>query len=337
MSDASLQEIVDGLSVQLGRPVLVDDGELRPLAYSTQFGELDPLRTASILGRAAPEWARTVLFGHGIRSATEPVHIPPDDANQMEARLCIPIVRGMRRLGYLWLLEAKPVADDELELARASAAEAAAILQTEADTQLDRRRREQELLAALLAGDPAAASELEADRYLPQRPLVVCAGEIEDLRIPAKHALFGGGAAIIPAHLVDAVSGAVGVGDAIDDLRDAPRSYRRALAALEVADGAVTRWDDLRAQRLLSALPPTALGDLPDGVRALLDNEQLSHTLQTFLDHAGDVKQTAAELWLHRTSLYYRLRRIEEIAGVDLNRGEDRLLCHVALRLAQRP
>ena len=50
---------------------------------------------------------------------------------------------------------------------------------------------------------------------------------------------------------------------------------------------------------------------------------------------AGDVKQTAAELWLHRTSLYYRLRRIEELAGVDLSRGEDRLLCHVALRLGR--
>ena len=58
-------------------------------------------------------------------------------------------------------------------------------------------------------------------------------------------------------------------------------------------------------------------------------------TLETYLDHAGDVKRTAAELWLHRTSLYYRLRRIEEVAGVDLNRGEDRLLCHVALRLAR--
>jgi hypothetical protein len=335
VTETSLQEIVDGLSVQLGRPVLVDDGELRPLAYSTQFGELDPLRTTSILGRAAPDWARTVLFGHGIRSATEPVHIPPDADNEMEARLCIPIVRGNRRLGYLWLLEDRPLTAEELELARASAGEAAAILQTEADTQLDRRRREQELLAGLLAGDPAAGEQLETARYLPQRPLVVCAGEVEDLRVPAKHALLGERVAVIPAALVDALSGPIGVGEAFDELEAAPRSYRHALAAKDVANGTVQRWDDLRAQRLLSALPPTALGDLPEGVRALLDNEQLSHTLETYLDHAGDVKRTAAELWLHRTSLYYRLRRIEEIAGVDLSRGEDRLLCHVALRLAR--
>ena len=32
---------------------------------------------------------------------------------------------------------------------------------------------------------------------------------------------------------------------------------------------------------------------------------------------------------------YYRLRRIEEVAGVNLHDGEDRLLCHLALRLAR--
>src|SRR5918994_3513637 len=161
MSEDALQEIVDALSVRLGRPVLVDDVELRPLAYSSQFGELDTLRTASILGRAAPDWAREVLFGHGIRGATEPVHIPPHAANDMEARLCIPILRANRRLGYLWLLEDRPVEGEDLDLARTSAAEAAEVLQTEADTQLDRRHHEQELLTALLAGQADAAVALD--------------------------------------------------------------------------------------------------------------------------------------------------------------------------------
>ena len=368
-----LQEIVDALSVRLGRPVLVDDVDLRPLAYSTQFGELDSVRTASILGRAAPDSARDVLFGHGIRAATEPVRIPADPAIGMEARVCIPIVRGNRRLGYLWLIEDRPLEDDELKLARAAAGEAAAVLQTEADTQLDRRRREQELITALLSGDQgasvAAAAVLDADRYLPQRPLMVCVGEPEGApsdgldrfraRAPAKHAVCGevdGRPTVIVAangalrgdDLAQALRGVlgdggsvrVGEGDAVDDLRSAPRSYRHALAALRAAadqDAEVARWDDLRAYRLLTALPPTAMSDLPAGVRLLLDggHEQLVLTLETYLDHGGDVKSTAAELWLHRTSLYYRLRRVEEVAGVDLSRGEDRLLCHVALRLAR--
>ena len=178
-------------------------------------------------------------------------------------------------------------------------------------------------------------------------------------RIPVKHALCGevdGRATCIVG--AQAVAGAeqlaealrsvqpadatahVGEGHAVGELAAATGSYRRALAALRAAaerGQPVARWDDLRAHRLLTALPPSALDDMPPGLRRLLDgsHEQLVLTLETYLDHAGDVKSTAAELWLHRTSLYYRLRRVEEVAGVDLNRGEDRLLCHVALRLAR--
>jgi DNA-binding PucR family transcriptional regulator len=178
-------------------------------------------------------------------------------------------------------------------------------------------------------------------------------------RAPAKHAVCGevGGrpTCIVAANgqlggaqLADALRGVlgaetgvhVGEGHAVEDLTDTAQSHRRALAALKAAadqNAEVARWDDLRAYRLLTALPDTTLEDMPQGMRALLDggHEQLVLTLETFLDHAGDVKRTAAELWLHRTSLYYRLRRIEEVAGVDLTRGEDRLLCHVALRLAR--
>ena len=341
--------------------------ELHPIAYSSQVGELDSVRTASILGRAAPDAARDALFGHGIRSAGEPVRIPAHPGIGMEARLCIPITRGNRRLGYLWLIEDAPLGDEDLQQAREAAADAATVLQSEADSQLDRRRREQELITALLSADAgAAAAALEADRYLPQRPVLVCVGAPEGApsdaldrfraRAPAKHALcgeVGGRATVVVAangsaggeQLAEALRSVlapdapvfVGEGEAVDDLRDAPRSHRHALAALKAAEADVTRWDDLRAQRLLTALPPTAQSDLPEGIRQLIEggHEQLVLTLETYLDHAGDVKQTAAELWLHRTSLYYRLRRIEEIAGVDLTRGEDRLLCHVALRLAK--
>jgi hypothetical protein len=37
---------------------------------------------------------------------------------------------------------------------------------------------------------------------------------------------------------------------------------------------------------------------------------------------------------LHRTSLHYRLRRIERLAGTDLKDGNERLSLHLALKLA---
>jgi hypothetical protein len=381
--EPGLQEIVDALSVRLARPVLVDDLELRPLAYSTQWGELDAVRTESILGRHAPDAARDALFAHGIRTASEPVRIPAHPEIGMEARACLPIIRAGRRLGFLWLIEDRPLTAADLRLARAAVAEAATVLQSDADAQVDRFRREQELIVALLGPDAAragaAAETLEADHYLPLRPLIVCVaglaipeGEQERAwllegidrfraRLPVKHALCGevGGrpACVVGAQaargdaLVDVLRGVlpgepgepralVGEGDAVGELRHAGTSYRHALAALRIAGdrpSGVARWDDLRADRLLTALPATAIDDLPPGLSKLLagGHEQLALTLETYLDHAGDVKSTAAALWLHRTSLYYRLRRIEELAGVDLDRGEDRLLCHVALRLTR--
>jgi DNA-binding PucR family transcriptional regulator len=56
-------------------------------------------------------------------------------------------------------------------------------------------------------------------------------------------------------------------------------------------------------------------------------------TLEAYLDRAGDAQAAAAALFVHRTTLYHRLRRIERIAGVDLRDGDDRLLLHMALRL----
>ena len=137
--ERGLQEIVDALSLNLGRPVLIDDTELRPLAYSSQFGELDDVRTASILGRLAPDAARVALFAEGIRAAVDEVHIPARPEIGMRARVCVPLVGGGRRLGYLWLFEDPPVAEADLRLARAAAAEAAALVGPDADAQLLRR------------------------------------------------------------------------------------------------------------------------------------------------------------------------------------------------------
>jgi len=175
-------------------------------------------------------------------------------------------------------------------------------------------------------------------------------------RLPAKQGLCGeveGGIVIItggrgmPGDVVtDALAAVreprvlVGEGEAVDGLLEARTSHRRALAALRVAahePQGSARWEDLGVDRLVSSLPEAALEDLPDGLRRLIDSgdEALVRTLEAYLDHAGDVKATAAALSLHRGGLYYRLRRIEELAEVNLHDGEDRLLCHLALRLAR--
>jgi len=50
---------------------------------------------------------------------------------------------------------------------------------------------------------------------------------------------------------------------------------------------------------------------------------------------AGQAGRTAAELGIHRQTLYYRLSRVEQLTGLDLDDGEDRLLLHMALKGAR--
>ena len=54
-----------------------------------------------------------------------------------------------------------------------------------------------------------------------------------------------------------------------------------------------------------------------------------------FLDCAGQAGRTAAALGIHRQTLYYRLSRVEQLTGLDLDDGEDRLLLHMALKAAR--
>lgn len=60
---------------------------------------------------------------------------------------------------------------------------------------------------------------------------------------------------------------------------------------------------------------------------------ELAHTLETYLDRSGVTRHAAKALFLHPHSLRYRLRRIVEIQGVDLDDPMERLSTHLALKL----
>lgn len=99
--------------------------------------------------------------------------------------------------------------------------------------------------------------------------------------------------------------------------------------------GPVARWASIGAFRLLTALPPGSSHD--PAVSPLFSPAQagLARTAETYLDCAGQAGRTAAELGIHRQTLYYRLSRIEQLTGLDLDDGEDRLLLHMALKAAR--
>ncbi|RSN55871.1 PucR family transcriptional regulator [Streptomyces sp. WAC 04229] len=103
-------------------------------------------------------------------------------------------------------------------------------------------------------------------------------------------------------------------------------------ARAESRFGPVAEWTSIGAFRLLTALPPRSADD--PALRVLLSpaHRELVRTAETYLDRAGQAGRAAAELGIHRQTLYYRLSRVEQLTGLDLDDGEDRLLLHMALK-----
>jgi len=81
-----------------------------------------------------------------------------------------------------------------------------------------------------------------------------------------------------------------------------------------------------RSPRLAARLKDKVLAPLSES-----DHGELAQTLQTFLRCRFDRKATSAALHVHRNTLANRLRRIEEITGLDLGSPRDLACIYVAM------
>ncbi|MFJ9446667.1 PucR family transcriptional regulator [Kitasatospora sp. NPDC101235] len=137
----------------------------------------------------------------------------------------------------------------------------------------------------------------------------------------------------------------IGIGGHQTGLADARTSYEQALVAVRAAHRipglrGIGSWEELGELAVLLQLPDRALNEslLPKPLRALLESSgghRLEATLRCFLDQAGSTSRTAEALRIHRTSLHYRLRQIQEITGLDLDNGADRITLHMGLRIRE--
>src|SRR3954471_23414783 len=104
--DDEVQALVEQLSAELDRSVLVDDSSLRLLAYSPTLGSEDEVRRTAILTRETPRAIRDLHFSQGIASATEAVRTAPRPELVLQSRVCVPIRCQGALFGYLWLIDA---------------------------------------------------------------------------------------------------------------------------------------------------------------------------------------------------------------------------------------
>jgi sugar diacid utilization regulator len=172
-AENEVQVLVEELSAQLGRSVLVDDASLRLVAYSPTYGAEDEVRRTAILTRETPKIIRDVHFAQGIATASRPVRTAAKPELGLESRMCVPIRCQATLFGYLWLIDADgSLTDDDCAEAERCAAEIGAAMYRQQELEKPRRELEQRLVEALLEGDPAerdeAAHELLAgDLLLP--------------------------------------------------------------------------------------------------------------------------------------------------------------------------
>jgi purine catabolism regulator len=123
------------------------------------------------------------------------------------------------------------------------------------------------------------------------------------------------------------------------------RSFHEARFALDVSglsngdSTTIASYRDLGAfQFLLSVQDDEALRIYAESVLGPIANgegeygDELLRSLEAFLEQNGHWERAARELYCHRHTLRYRIRRIEELTGRDLSRARDRIEFWLALR-----
>ncbi|HEV7679582.1 MAG TPA: helix-turn-helix domain-containing protein [Candidatus Dormibacteraeota bacterium] len=137
--------------------------------------------------------------------------------------------------------------------------------------------------------------------------------------------------------------GSIGVGSATTPagLR---RSQEQALHALSIRAGStsphgVTTYEDLGIYRILGSAENRSETDafVREWLGALIDYDnahraKLVRTLAEYCESGGNYDVTAAGLRIHRSTLRYRLQRIRDVGGRDINDVDSRFNLHVATK-----
>src|SRR4051812_46916415 len=169
--DDEVQALVEQLSADLDRSVLVDDASLRLLAYSPTLGSDDEVRKTAILTRETPRVIRDLHFAQGIANAIHPLRTAPRPDVGLESRVCVPIRCQGALFGYLWLIDAdESLTDADCDAAERCAAEIGTAMYRRDELEKPQRELEVRLLEAPLGDDvparDAAVAELGSGELL---------------------------------------------------------------------------------------------------------------------------------------------------------------------------
>lgn len=369
-----LDDVLQDLSEELGRRLVVVDQNMKVIAYSIHESPTDRHRLFHLLAHS-DAWnpphahTRTILDGPDVK-----------EVGPLEVLRLLDSTRHV--VGFLL---AAAVETGEVQLPDTAASRLSALLEARAAGAAMRQALARRLTADLVGGDTArreaAADELvregllsDAESYCavalgvgPQpteasKAQVAVANTLRFVRDTSTATVTGTvldpglGVLVFPrAVVVQRLTRILdrpqtrpvraGIGP-LTPLKEVHRSLELARLAWRASwlapgeHGVVETWENAGLDGTLARLPVEdfSVFDLPPLVRDLLataPSATLLETLEAYLDAGGDAKQTAQILNVHRSTLYYRLDQLRPSIRGDLGSGTVRRDLQVGLRMAR--
>ncbi|WP_285399858.1 helix-turn-helix domain-containing protein [Lysinibacillus sp. fls2-241-R2A-57] len=136
----------------------------------------------------------------------------------------------------------------------------------------------------------------------------------------------------------------LGIGSKVENMNEYFNSYEQSLQVLNVVKSrfkskGYSLFEEIGSYTILHDLNFSVVTTFIESqLGVLLDftdkkNSDLLQTLSTYLQHNGNAKGTSEELYIHRSSLLYRLEKIESLLEIDLNDSETRFNLMMAIKL----
>ncbi len=132
----------------------------------------------------------------------------------------------------------------------------------------------------------------------------------------------------------------VGVGSCMADISNLHVGYSRAKAAVQTAKKRkkdLFYFDQMGLYRLLYMVDDNCLlrEMAEEPLRPLLEYDQKHHanyvdTLELYLKHNGSIQAVSEEMFTHRNTVIYRMNKIKELLGTNLEQTEERIPYQIA-------
>jgi hypothetical protein len=350
--------LADAAAALVDAPVTIEDAQSRVLAYSSRQDLADPARVSTIVGRRVPDEVLATLRAQGVfrrlaRSA-EPVFVPASGGTK--PRLVIPVRAGGEWLGSIWaVVEERPPAALVGELVQTSSVVALHLLRLRAQADLSRRVAA-DRLRGVLSGNVAGAEDWLPPG--PWR-VVALGGEGDSVRlldlwesVCRRHAwnqpLLADLDGRVYAVVRDRDDTSPGTWDWLSSVvaqaRDeavaltaragraayGPGDLERSRAEAQETDrvvgqgNPVASHEEVWAEVTVARAANTLVGD-PLGPLAVLRDHDAAHhsdhlrTLAAWLDNPGAPTRAAHSIHVHPNTMRYRMARIADLAGLDLD------------------